>query len=214
METFEKDMSEAQQTGQPVVPVIIDSYGGVVYGLLGMISAIEQCSIPVATILTSKAMSAGAILFCFGTEGYRFMDKNACMMIHDAGCMSQGKVEDIKADTKHLDHLNQSLYIAAPGLCSHDVVHRISRDGLVDVFFKGLGRPQGLAFDDRGSLYIAACLRGRHGIVKISEDGSNAELWLAGMSIVGLCFDGKGRVVVATEDSLYRLNTETYGTLV
>ena len=107
---FEKDMNDAHNTGQPVIPIVVDSYGGNIYNLLGVISAIENASLPVATICTSKAMSAGAIVFCFGSEGYRFMDPNAVLMFHDAASFSCGKVEDIKADTNHIDQMNQSMY--------------------------------------------------------------------------------------------------------
>src|SRR5574343_1376116 len=63
LENFEKDIDEAHETGQPVIPIIVDSYGGSAYGALGFIAAVESAKVPVATILTSKAMSAGAILF-------------------------------------------------------------------------------------------------------------------------------------------------------
>jgi ATP-dependent protease ClpP protease subunit len=110
LEDFEEDLDEAHATGQPVIPICIDSYGGSAYGVLGMIAAIEQARVPVATILTSKAMSAGAILFMFGTEGYRFMHPHASMMIHDIGSWTAGKVEEIKADTKNLDEMNRAVY--------------------------------------------------------------------------------------------------------
>lgn len=106
------------------------------------------------------------------------------------------------------------LYVTAPGLCSHDVIYRIDSDGNSGVFFKGLGRPQGLAFDKKGNVYVAACLRGRHGVVKIDKEGSSADLWIAGISIVGLCFDAGGRAVIATGDSLFALDVDIRGTLV
>jgi len=110
LESFEEEMDEAHQTNQPVIPVVIDSYGGSAYGCLGMLAAIESAKVPVATILTSKAMSAGAILFCWGTEGYRYMHPDAWIMIHDAGSFTCGKVEDIKADSKQIDEMNQKMY--------------------------------------------------------------------------------------------------------
>ncbi len=106
-----------------------------------------------------------------------------------------------------------SLFVSAPGLCSHDVIHRIAEDGSTDIFYKGLGRPQGLAFDREGRLYAAACTKGRHGIVRISPDGNEAEFWLSGMNVIGLCFDADGRAIVATSDSLYRVDVGIFGTL-
>lgn len=110
VEDFEEDMCEAHNTGQPVIPVLIDSYGGSVYGCRGMIDVIEQARLPVATIVRTKAMSAGAILFAFGTEGYRYMSPDATIMIHDISDMMDGKIEDIKSDVKHLEFLNQTIY--------------------------------------------------------------------------------------------------------
>jgi len=106
-----------------------------------------------------------------------------------------------------------NLFVSAPSLCSYDSVFRIDESGLDEVFFKGLGRPQGLAFDKKGNLYVAACMKGRHGIVKISPDGSLGELFVAGMSIVGLCFSREGEMIVATNHSLYSLPLGVYGTL-
>lgn len=110
LEDFEEALDDAHSTGQEVIPIVIDSYGGSAYGCMGMIAAIEQARVPVATILTSKAMSAGALLFMWGTEGYRYMHTHANMMIHDIGSWTGGKVEEIKADTRNLDEMNKSIY--------------------------------------------------------------------------------------------------------
>ena len=107
---FSDAMSEAQNTGQPIVPVIIDSYGGQVYSLLSMVANIKASKIPVATIVQGKAMSCGALLFSFGAFGHRYMDKHATIMIHDVSTGAHGKVEEIKADAKESDRLNQWLY--------------------------------------------------------------------------------------------------------
>lgn len=110
LKDFEKKMDIAHKTNQPVIPVVIDSFGGSVYGLLGFIAAIESAKKPVATIVATKAMSAGAILFAFGTEGYRFMHPSAYLMIHDISSLSYGKLEEIKADAKHTEHLSDIIY--------------------------------------------------------------------------------------------------------
>lgn len=110
LEDFEEDLDEAHASGQPIIPIVIDSYGGSSYGLLGMVAAVESCRVPVATIGTSKMMSAGALLFMWGTEGHRYMHPDASMMIHDIGSFTMGKIEEIKADTANLDLMNKSVY--------------------------------------------------------------------------------------------------------
>jgi sugar lactone lactonase YvrE len=106
-----------------------------------------------------------------------------------------------------------SLYVAGPTVTSFDCIWRIDPDGEVDVFFKGLGRPQGLAFDNEGNLYVAASLRGRRGIVRISPDGENAELIVAGVNLIGLAFSAAGEMAVVSIDSVYSLPTQIKGTL-
>jgi ATP-dependent Clp protease protease subunit len=107
---FDQEIAQAHNTGQKVIPVVIDSYGGQVYSLMSMISAIKHSELPVATIVEGKAMSCGAILFSFGEEGYRFMDPDATVMIHDVSSMDMGKVEELKAGAAEADRLNNIVY--------------------------------------------------------------------------------------------------------
>jgi len=109
-EEFSKQMNDAHNTGQTIIPIVIDSYGGEAYSLMGMISIIENAKLPVATIVESKAMSCGAILFTFGTEGYRYMSQSATLMIHDVASFAFGKIEEIKADVKEGERLNTLVY--------------------------------------------------------------------------------------------------------
>ena len=107
---FSDEIALAHNTGQKVIPVVIDSYGGQVYSLMSMISAIKNSDLPVATIIEGKAMSCGAVLFSFGEQGYRFIDENATVMIHDVSSMDMGKVEELKAKAKEADRLNTIVY--------------------------------------------------------------------------------------------------------
>ena len=107
---FAGELAKAHNTGQKVIPVVIDSYGGQVYSLMPMIAAIKDSELPVATIVEGKAMSCGAILFSFGEEGLRFMDANATVMIHDVSSMDFGKVEELKAGAAEADRLNKIIY--------------------------------------------------------------------------------------------------------
>ena len=108
---------------------------------------------------------------------------------------------------------DDSLYVAGPTVTSFDAISRIDPDGNVDVFFKGLGRPQGLAFDRDGNLYVAAALRGRRGIVRISPDGTEAKVVVAGVNLIGLAFGASGEMAVVSIDSVYSLPTQIKGTL-
>lgn len=102
------------------------------------------------------------------------------------------------------------LYVTGPTTSSYDSVHRISPDGRVELFYRGLGRPQGLAFDAPGNLYVAASFGGRRGVVRLTPD-AKPELFLSGPSIVGLAFAPNKQLILATNSSLYRVHVDIEG---
>lgn len=95
------------------------------------------------------------------------------------------------------------LYVTAPTLAPRDSLYRISADGRVDVMDASFGRPQGMAFDARGTLHVAEALAGEGGIHRW-RDGAPPELVVAGPNIVGLTFAPDHAMMVATGDTLYR----------
>jgi sugar lactone lactonase YvrE len=97
------------------------------------------------------------------------------------------------------------LYVTGPTVSSFDGVARISAMGQVSRFYTGLGRPQGLAFDARGNLYVAASLRGHRGIVRVTPDGARAEVVVSGSTLVGLAFDDGGNMIVVSTQRVYRV---------
>ena len=109
---------------------------------------------------------------------------------------------------------DDALYVTGPTVSSFDAITRINEDGEPTEFYRGLGRPQGLAFDREGNLYVAASLRGRRGIVRISPDAARAEVVVAGMNLVGLAFSATGEMVLATKEAVYSLPLGIHGTLV
>jgi ATP-dependent Clp protease, protease subunit len=107
---FSNKIAMAHNTGQKVIPVVIDSYGGQVYSLMSMIGAIKNSELPIATIVQGKAMSCGAILFSFGEEGLRFMDPDATVMIHDVSSGGAGKIEELKSNAEEASRLNDKVF--------------------------------------------------------------------------------------------------------
>lgn len=104
------------------------------------------------------------------------------------------------------------LYVTGPTTSSFDAVHRINPAGEVSVFFRGLGRPQGIAFDEDGNLYVAASYGGRRGVVRISPD-KEASLFLSGPNIVGLAFAPPTYMYLTTTSALFRVNAGVRGHL-
>jgi sugar lactone lactonase YvrE len=98
-----------------------------------------------------------------------------------------------------------TLYVTGPTTSSFDAVHAVDPHGSVTTFYRGLGRPQGLAFDAAGNLYVAASLAGKSGIVKITPD-AKASLAIAGQDLVGLAFTRTGGAVLATRQAIFYLN--------
>lgn len=99
---------------------------------------------------------------------------------------------------------DDALYVTGPTVASFDSIMRVDENGEASVFYKGLGRPQGLAFDKDGNLLVAASLRGRRGIVRISPDGNTAEIFVSGINLVGLAIAPSGDLAIVSTDSVYR----------
>jgi hypothetical protein len=100
--------------------------------------------------------------------------------------------------------------VTGPTTSSFDSVHRIDPHGTVHAFFRGLGRPQGLAFDALGNRDVAASLSGRRGIVKLTPD-AKPSLEVSGHGLVGLAFAPGRSVILATTDAVHHLSWNIAG---
>ena len=97
-----------------------------------------------------------------------------------------------------------TLFVAGPTTASSQAIHAIDRDGNASIFYRGLGRAQGMAFDAEDNLLVAASLAGDRGIVRITPAGE-ASLVVAGSNLVGLCLLPGGRAALATRDAVYEI---------
>jgi len=107
-------------------------------------------------------------------------------------------------------HSDGTLFVTAPSLSSNDCVWAIDTNGTARVWYRGLGRPQGLALAANGDVYVAACLHGQRGLVRITPAGE-ATLAVAGPNLIGLAFSPLGSTVLATNDAVYDVDLGVQG---
>jgi sugar lactone lactonase YvrE len=103
-----------------------------------------------------------------------------------------------------------TLFVTGPTTSSNQSIHAIDRDGNTTIFYQGLGRAQGMAFDVDDNLYVAASLRGQRGIVRITPH-HEATLAISGNDLVGLAFLEDGNATLATRDALYHVSLDIEG---
>ena len=102
------------------------------------------------------------------------------------------------------------LFVTGPTTSSFDCVHKVDPHGSVSVFYRGLGRPQGMAFDLDGNMYVAGSLAGKRGIVKITPD-AKASLEVSGHGLVGLAFAPGKSAILATNGAVHHISWNIQG---
>jgi len=102
------------------------------------------------------------------------------------------------------------MFVTGPSTSSFDCVHKVDPHGTVSVFYRGLGRPQGLALDVEGNVYVAASLAGKRGLVKITPQGK-ANLEVSGQGLVGLAFAPGKSAILATNGAVHHISWNIQG---
>jgi sugar lactone lactonase YvrE len=102
------------------------------------------------------------------------------------------------------------LFVTGPSLSSVDSIFRVTPEGKVEVFCSGLGRPQGMAFDTDGNLYVAEALAGDSGVYRFTPAGDR-QCIVSSPPLVGLAFDGRGGVMLAGAHAVFYLNLNIEG---
>lgn len=102
------------------------------------------------------------------------------------------------------------LYVTAPTFSTRDVLYRITMDRLVTTVAEGFGRPQGLAFDARGVLYVVDALAGAAGLYRVDVTHARPEpvRVLSAPALIGVAFDPMGGIVLASNDTIWKLDVE------
>ncbi len=112
-------------------------------------------------------------------------------------------------------HPDGILMVTTPTYSSHQPIYAINPNGETSIYYRGLGRPQGMAFDVEGNLYVAASLRGHRGLVRLwlsRETGElEPELIVAGNDLIGLCFLDDGCAALATNSTIYHADLGIQG---
>lgn len=118
--TFRQSLYKIEISHQPIIPIIIDSYGGYVHSMLTIVDLIESCIKPVYVICTGKAMSAGILLSACAPKGNRYIAKSASVMIHEVSSGNYGKVEELKVSTKEVERLNTLMFSKLDKCCEQE----------------------------------------------------------------------------------------------
>ena len=91
------------------VNLMINSPGGDIYEMFGIIDYIESLDVKVNTICRGRAFSAAAIILVCGT-GTRMMSKRSTVMFHQSSSFLGGKMSDITAYLDNVKSLEKIIY--------------------------------------------------------------------------------------------------------
>lgn len=105
-----EDCDKAVSTGQTILPILIDSYGGYVDSLVGMLDyfqSLREDGVEIITIACGKVMSCGAYLFSMGDK--RYIGQRSRLMYHRLSGGSSGNASDMKSASDEADRLERSV---------------------------------------------------------------------------------------------------------
>jgi len=102
------------------VNLMINSPGGDVHEMLGIIDYIESLEVKVNTICRGKAFSAAAVILTCGT-GVRMISRNSTLMFHQASSMISGKLTDVSNTVDFVRKVENDIYNILAGKSKHDM---------------------------------------------------------------------------------------------
>lgn len=90
------------------INLVISSYGGDVYAMLGTIDYFNSLPVKVNTHCIGACMSAAAVILACGT-GKRTMSRNSTVMVHEGSAFEMGKTSDVLKGADHLKKLQTNI---------------------------------------------------------------------------------------------------------
>ena len=90
------------------INLVISSYGGDVYSMLGTIDYFKTLPVKVNTHCVGACMSAAAVILACGT-GERTMTENSTVMVHEGSAFESGKTSDVLKGADHLKKLQRNI---------------------------------------------------------------------------------------------------------
>ena len=90
------------------INLVISSYGGDVYAMLGTIDYFNSLPVKVNTHCLGACMSAAAVILACGT-GKRTMSENSTVMVHEGSAFEAGKTSDVLKGADHLKKLQSNI---------------------------------------------------------------------------------------------------------
>tara|TARA_R110002051_G_scaffold1454_1_gene8126 strand:- start:260 stop:868 length:609 start_codon:yes stop_codon:yes gene_type:complete len=94
--------------GKKDVNLVISSYGGDVYAMLGTIDYFNSLPVKVNTHCVGACMSAAAVILACGT-GKRTMTENSTVMVHEGSAFEVGKTSDVIKGADHMKKLQTNI---------------------------------------------------------------------------------------------------------
>lgn len=88
------------------ITMIINSPGGDVLEMFGIIDYIRSLPCKINTICRGQACSAAAVILTAGT-GFRAASNHSTIMMHQASTMQSGKMSDVKSGVQHINKLEE-----------------------------------------------------------------------------------------------------------
>jgi ATP-dependent Clp protease protease subunit len=104
-----RSLLQNRKDKQAPVNLMINSPGGDVHEMLGIIDYIESLDVKVNTICRGRAFSAAAIILACGT-GTRMMSKRSTVMFHQSSSFLGGKMSDISAYLDNVKNIEKTIY--------------------------------------------------------------------------------------------------------